>query len=47
MKFISNENALKYIKGLPPQKKTPISSLIKYKNPLAVDLLSKMLVLNP
>jgi len=47
MKFISNEKALEYIKSLKKQPKIPFNQIYKNANPLALDLLDKMLVFNP
>jgi len=44
---ITNEYAIKFLKEIPPKSKIPLSSIIKYSNPLAIDLLEKMLELNP
>ena len=45
--MITNEHASKYISGLNNKFKVPFSKLIKYSNPLALDLLDKMIVFNP
>jgi serine/threonine protein kinase len=47
MKFISNEKALEYIKSLKKQPKIPFNKIYKDANPLALDLLDKMLIFNP
>lgn len=47
MKFISNDKALDYIKSLNKQPKIPFEQIYKQANPLAVDLLEKMLTFNP
>jgi len=47
MKFISNDKALEYIKSLKKQPKVPLSKLYPSANPLAIDLMEKMLVFNP
>jgi len=47
MKFISNEKALEYIKSLKKQPKIPFNKIYKDANPLALDLLDRMLVFNP
>jgi len=47
MKFISNEKALEYIKSLKKRPKIPFNKIYKDANPLALDLLEKMLVFNP
>lgn len=49
LKFISNVNALEYIKSLPRKPKIPFAK-IYYEhemNPLAADMLEKMIVFNP
>ena len=45
--FISNLNAKKFVQGLQTKNRTPISQVIKYTNPEALDLLDKMLEINP
>jgi len=47
MKFITNEKALEYIKSLKKQPKIPFNKIYKDANPLALDLLDKMLIFNP
>jgi len=47
MSFISNAQALQYIKTLKKQQKVPFSKLFPNANPLALDLLEKMLIFNP
>lgn len=47
MAFIGNDQARKYIKSLPRRNKQSWSSLYPKANPVALDLLSKMLVFNP
>src|SRR5688500_2128249 len=46
MKFISNEKALEYIKSLKKKPKIPFSKIYKDANPLALDLMEKMLTFN-
>ncbi|XP_039121847.1 mitogen-activated protein kinase 4 [Dioscorea cayenensis subsp. rotundata] len=45
--FIDNPKARKYIKSLPYTPGTPFSTLYPRANPLAIDLLQKMLVFDP
>ena len=47
MKFITNDKALEYIKSLKKQPKIPFNKIYKDANPLALDLLDKMLIFNP
>jgi len=47
MKFITNPKAKNYIKSLKPRQKKPFSKIYKHANPLALDLLEKMLEFNP
>jgi serine/threonine protein kinase len=47
MKFISNEKALEYIKSLKKKPKIPFNKIYKDANPLALDLMEKMLTFNP
>ena len=45
--FISNQNAKKYVAGLQIKGRTSVGSVVKYPNPLAIDILDKMLEINP
>lgn len=45
--FISNDKALEYIKSLQIKEKVPFEKLYPKANPLAIDLLDKMLAFNP
>lgn len=47
MEFVTNENAVDYIQGLKKTKPKSFKSLYPDANPLAIDLLEKMLVFNP
>ncbi|CAD8095352.1 unnamed protein product [Paramecium primaurelia] len=47
LQFITNSNAKKYVNSLQTKQKCSIGSVIKYSNPLAIDLLDKMLEINP
>jgi mitogen-activated protein kinase 1/3 len=47
MEFIGNDLARKYIKSLPKRNKQGWSTLFPKGNPVALDLLSKMLTFNP
>ena len=47
MQFIGSEPARKYIRSLPKRNKQTWSSLYTKANPVALDLLGKMLVFNP
>lgn len=47
MAYIGNESAIKYIKSLPRRTKQNLKTLYPKANPVALDLLSKMLVFNP
>lgn len=47
MEMISNDNARKYIQGLPPMQKMSINDLVPFGNPQAQDLIDRMLDLNP
>jgi mitogen-activated protein kinase 1/3 len=47
MSFIGNESAKRYIKSLPKRQRVPWSTLYPKANPVALDLLNKMLVFNP
>ncbi|XP_074592448.1 mitogen-activated protein kinase 4-like [Curcuma longa] len=45
--FIDNPKAQKYIKSLPYTPGIPLANLYPNANPLAIDLLQKMLVFDP
>jgi len=47
MAFISNDKALEYIKSLEKREKIPFSQIYPDANPLAIDLMEKMLAFNP
>ena len=47
MKYIGNENAIKYIKSLPKRTKQNWEKLFPNITAPAADLLSKMLTFNP
>eukprot|EP00826_Nyctotherus_ovalis_P061180 TRINITY_DN8679_c0_g1_i6.p1 TRINITY_DN8679_c0_g1~~TRINITY_DN8679_c0_g1_i6.p1 ORF type:complete len:138 (+),score=19.77 TRINITY_DN8679_c0_g1_i6:693-1106(+) len=47
MALMTNEYAKKYVSEIPFKHKIPLNTLIKYENPLAIDLLEKMLEFNP
>lgn len=47
LECIESERAKEYIKALPFAKKADLNELFKNCNPLAIDLLSKMLVFDP
>jgi len=47
MKFINNDKAAEYIKGLAKKPKIPFAEIYEDANPLALDLLDKMLTFNP
>ena len=47
MKYIGNDNAIKYIKSLPKRSKQSWEKLFPNIKPTAADLLSKMLTFNP
>lgn len=45
--FIQNESAKRYIRSLPRRQKVPWSTLYPKADPIALDLINKMLVFNP
>lgn len=45
--YITNEQALKFIKSLPKRSKQSFDKLFSKANPLALDLLENMLTFNP
>ncbi|KAG6505428.1 hypothetical protein ZIOFF_037784 [Zingiber officinale] len=47
LNFVDNEHARKYIKSLPHSLGIPLASVYPHANPLAIDLLKKMLVFDP
>jgi mitogen-activated protein kinase 1/3 len=47
VEFIDNPRGRKYIKSLPYTRGIPLSSMYPQADPLAIDLLQKMLVFNP
>jgi len=47
MNMISNDNAKKYIESLEYRDKVPLSELVPFHDPLAQDLIDKLLDLNP
>lgn len=47
MAYITNDKALDYMKSLPKRTKLPLKNLYPDANPVALDLLEKMLVFNP
>lgn len=46
-KFITSEKALKFINGLPKKAANNFQTMFPKANPLAIDLLTKMLTFNP
>lgn len=47
MEFIGNDLAKKYVRSLPKRNKQTWSTLFPKSNPVALDLLSKMMTFNP
>ncbi|KAG6470673.1 hypothetical protein ZIOFF_071750 [Zingiber officinale] len=47
LNFVDNEHARKYIKSLSHSLDIPLASIYPHANPLAIDLLKKMLVFDP
>ncbi len=47
LEFITNNQAREFVQKLAKRTKQTFSSLFKKSNPVALDLLSKMLVFNP
>lgn len=45
--YITNEQALKFIKSLPKRSRQSFEKLFSKANPLALDLLENMLTFNP
>jgi mitogen-activated protein kinase 1/3 len=45
--FITNENAKKYVLSLPEKKKVSVKEFIKYENEDCLNLLDKLLEINP
>lgn len=47
LSFIGNDSAKRYLRTLPRRQRVPWASLYPKANPVALDLLNKMLVFNP
>lgn len=47
MGFVTNSNAKKFLSSLPDQPKNPLDQKVKYSKPEAMDLLQKMLEVDP
>jgi len=47
LNFISNANARKFVDTLPNKPKVSVKSFMNYENELALDLIDKMLVIDP
>jgi len=47
MSFVTNANAKKFLETLPEAPKRPLFSVVKYENADALDLLSKLLEIDP
>jgi serine/threonine protein kinase len=47
LQFVTNPNALQYIRGLDAREPKSFKALFPKANPLAIDLLEKMLIFNP
>ena len=47
LKFITNENAKKYVLSLPEKKRVSVKEFINYENEDCLDLLDKLLEINP
>jgi len=47
LSFVTNANAKKFLDSLPEKPKKPLLSQVKYENPDALDLLGKLLQVNP
>lgn len=45
--FIGNSNAKSFINTLPKKPTVKVGTFIKYENPLALDLIDKMLIIDP
>lgn len=45
--FITNLNAKKYVESLPKKAKIPVKDFIQYENDQALDLIEKLLEINP
>lgn len=45
--FITNTNARKFVDSLPNKPKVSVKTFMKYENELALDLLDKMLIVDP
>lgn len=47
LQFITNTNARKFVDSLPNKPAVSVKKFMKYENPLALDLLDKMLYIDP
>lgn len=45
--FVRNEDARRYIRQLPPHPRQPLARLFPHVNPLAIDLIDRMLTFDP
>lgn len=45
--FLQNEDARRYIRQLPPLPRQPLKHVFPHVNPLAIDLIEKMLTFDP
>ncbi|CAO2814399.1 unnamed protein product [Amaranthus hypochondriacus] len=45
--FLQNEDARRYIRQLPPQPRQPLRQTFPHVNPLAIDLIERMLIFDP
>ena len=45
--FLQNEDARRYIRQLPPQPCQPLRQSFPHVNPLAIDLIERMLIFDP
>lgn len=47
LQFIGNTNAKQFVNTLPKKNPVKISTFIQYENPVALDLIDRMLAINP
>jgi mitogen-activated protein kinase 1/3 len=47
LKFIGNANAKSFVSSLPKKNPAKVSSFLNYENPVALDLIDKLLAIDP
>lgn len=47
LQFIGNANAKSFVSSLPKKNPSKVSTFINYENPVALDLIDKLLAIDP